>query len=320
MVISFLVLMFAWYIFTSNSATFNSLVGFVQNLKNQLGDFLNPASRGEDVLRGLGIGTAPSIWNTLSRASAYITEGLIVVGFVGLVSGYTKTRINKEFYILTVVATAFLGALMIVPGLANGLNMTRFYHVMLLFLAPLCVLGAEVFARLALKRENKQAVSILLSIVLVIYFLFQTGFVYEVVGSDTYAFQLSMYRMSDLRLYSVSGYIDTYSAFGAQWLSRSANVQKDIIYSDSASLGMLSLYGMVYAGQISLLSNTTILPSNSIVYLNALTVLHDTMLYGDRSWNSNELDTQYGQLSSIYTNGGSQVYWNSRQPARAPDE
>ncbi|MDH5788708.1 MAG: DUF2206 domain-containing protein, partial [Candidatus Bathyarchaeota archaeon] len=90
MVVFFFVAMFCWYLFTSNSAVFQSFLEFGDTVYGQLGDFLNPASRGEVVLRGLGIEAPQTIWNMISRISAYATQALIAIGFIGLVRKRTK--------------------------------------------------------------------------------------------------------------------------------------------------------------------------------------------------------------------------------------
>ena len=88
-------------------------------------------------------------------------------------------RWEIEHYLFTVIAMALLGAIIVLPGLAGTLNMTRFYHIVLFFLAPLCVVGVEFLVHSVIRQKKELAVSILLLVVLVPYFLFQTNFVYE---------------------------------------------------------------------------------------------------------------------------------------------
>lgn len=308
MVVFFFVIAFTWYIYISGSAVFDSFVEFGNYVYGQLGDFLNPASRGQAVLTGLGMAESPSIWNTISRIFAYLTQALIVVGFVGLVTKRTRIRIEKEYFIFSLTAMAFLAMLILVPGLANTLNMTRFYHILLFFLAPFCVIGAEFIVKLLSKREKEFAVSALLLIVLVPYFLFQTGFVYEVTGSDSWSIPLSGYRMSALRLYGQSGYTDAYSVYGAQWLSENVDVKNSGLYADGFSLNnVLTIYGMFYRGDVNWLSNTTRVAENGVVYLSRLNVVEGVT----SSWNTSELSSVFDDLNVVYANGGSEIYIHS---------
>lgn len=316
MVVFFFVVMFTWYIYTSGSAGFNSFVAFGNQVYGQLGDFLNPASRGQTVLEGLGVAASPSIWNTISRIFAYLTQALIVVGFVGLVTGLVtkrgRIRFENEYFILGLTAMVFLAMLVLVPGLANTFNMTRFYEVLLFFLAPFCVMGAEFVFRLLSKRKKEFAVCALMLIVLVPYFLFQTEFVFEVTKSDSWSIPLSGYRMTALRLYGHYGYTDAYSVYGAQWLSRNVDVKNSELYADgSARDSVLTIYGLIYVGNVNALSNTTLVTANGVVYLSTLNVFDRVILSGQLSWNTSKLSSIFDDLSMVYTNGGSEIYKNN---------
>jgi uncharacterized membrane protein len=314
MVVFFFAVMFTWYIYTSGSATFNSFLEFGNTVYGHLGDFFNPASRGQTVLTGLGVAESPSIWNTVSRIFAYLTEALIVVGFIGLVSARVRRRIRieNEYFILGLVAMAFLAILVLVPGLANTLDMTRFYHILLVFLAPFCVMGAGFIVRLLSKGEKELAVCALLLIVLVPFFLFQTEFVFEVTGSDSWSIPLSGYRMNAFRLYGHSGYTDAYSVYGAQWLSRNVDVNNSELYADdSAPRSVLTIYGMIYIGYVNGLSNTTIVADNGVVYLSTLNVVFGVIPSGGLLWNTSELSSVFGDLNVVYANGGSEIYCHS---------
>ncbi|MEM2506693.1 MAG: DUF2206 domain-containing protein, partial [Nitrososphaeria archaeon] len=136
MAITFFTIMFAWYIYISNSTVFESYINFGQHVYNQLWDFFNPTSRGELVLKGLGLQKPQTIWNSISWTFSYITEFLIVVGFIGLIAKRSKVYFERENFYFIFTATVFLALLILVPGLANTLRMTRFYHILLFFIAP----------------------------------------------------------------------------------------------------------------------------------------------------------------------------------------
>jgi uncharacterized membrane protein len=310
MVVFFFVVMFTWYIYTSGSANFNSFVDFANHVKGQLGDFFNPTSRGQTVMTGLGVVESPSIWNTISRIFAYLTEALIVVGTIGLITKRGRIRIKTEYFILSLTAITFLAMLLLIPGLANAFNMTRFYHVLLFFLAPLCVMGAEFVVRLFSKRERIFAVLALSLIVLVPYFLFQTEFVFEVTGSDSWSIPLSGYRMSALRLYGHYGYTDAYSVFGAKWLSINVNVKNSELYTDDKP-DVLIMYGFIYPGYFNRLSNTTVMANNSVVYLDTLNVVAAVVPSRGLLWNTSELSSVFNDLNVIYANGDSEIYSGS---------
>jgi len=308
-VVFFFVAMFSWFLYTSNAAVFDNLVTFGNYVYEQMDQFFNPASRGQTVLRGLGLESPPTIWNTFSRAFAYLAQFLIVIGFVGLITKRINIQLEKEFFIFTVMAMAFLGALIAVPGLANTMNMTRFYHILLFFLAPLCVLGAEFLVKLISKRRTEIGASVLLLIVLVPYFLFQTGFMYEVTQSESWSLPLSKYRLDALFLSGHMGYFDESDVFGALWVSRNVDVENSQIYADGISRNnVLTIYGMIYRGYVLGLSNVTIVANNGVVYSSTLNVVDGLIASGGRLWNSSELSFIFDNLNTVYSNGGSEVY------------
>lgn len=307
LVVLFFVIMFTWYLYTSGGASFTTLLDKAEFVTHKFGDFFNPASRGSTILTGLGLTESPSIWNTISRFVAYGVQGLIVVGFLAVV---TKLKtVQKEYFALSVIATTFLGMLIVVPGLAGTLNMTRFFHILLIFLAPLCVIGASLLVKLLLKRENKIVVCTLLLVLLVPYFLFQTNFVYEVTESDSWSIPLSGYRMDAARLYGDYGYIDEYGVFSAQWLSENVNLRASTVYADErTSANTLIIYAL-FKGALGI-TNTTKVEDGDFVYLSTLNVVHDVFPHEQSSWNSSELSIEFNGLNLIYSNGNSNIYQN----------
>jgi uncharacterized membrane protein len=153
-------------------------------------------------------------------------------------------------------------------------------------------------------------VSLLLLAVLVPYFLFQTGFVYEVTGNDSWSVSLSKYRMPAYRLYGQLGYTTTYSISGAEWVSENMAVEYRQIYADAwARVTELRAYGLVYVGDVEKLSNTTRIAANGIVYLSSLNIKEETVVGSRYVWNPSELDF-LSDLNTIYSNGGCEVYKN----------
>jgi uncharacterized membrane protein len=306
----FPLIMFSWYIYTSGAAVFDSILEFSSYVWSQLGDFLNPASRGQTVLLGLGLEGPPTLWNSIGRAFAYVTQILIVLGFVGLLTRRVKVRFDKSYLTLTFIAMVFLGALVVVPGLANTLNMTRFYHILLFFLAPLFVLGAVFLVKLVDKRRRTELLVLAtLLVVLVPYFLFQTSFVYEVTGTDSWSVPLSRQRMEISRLYRNFGYVDEYSALGAVWMSENLNITKSNLYADSPSLyNVLTSYGMIYRGFIKIPVNTTNLSHGDLLYLSAINTQEGIMFSGTTSWNLTDMSFDLNNLNKLYANGRCEIF------------
>jgi uncharacterized membrane protein len=303
-VLTFFAIMFAWYIFTSSSAVYESFLSFGERVYNELGDFFSLRSREPEILRGLGLEAPPTVWNMLSRMFFYATEALIMVGFISIVLRRKRIYMDKDYFFLVLCSMLFLGALIVIPGLSSTMNMTRFYHILLFFIAPLCVLGAETIVGVVTRRNDETIVLILLLLVLVPYLLFQTNFVYEVTGSDSWSVPLSKYRMSPLRLYQV-GYGQIYGVYGQWWLSSNVIVGRTPIYCDPFS--DLRGYALIYRGYVHYLSKVVPVAVGGLVYLGSLSVIHGDYVALYSSWDVSELQF-LNEISEIYTNGGSEIY------------
>jgi uncharacterized membrane protein len=314
MISLFLVMMFVWYIYVSNGAVFSSFTEFGDYVYRQLGDFFNLGSRQQTVLRGLGLEAAPTIWNTISRAFAYITQILIVVGFAGFLSKKLSKGANfdpkSEYFLFGLAAMGLLGALILVPGLANTLNMTRFYHILLFFLAPFCVIGIVNITRLASKQREKILSMVVAICVIVPYFFFQTGFVYAFTGTDSYSLSLNLNGMDPVRLYNHFGYISDQDVAGAQWIANNVNYKHTPLYADSSSRSaILTTYAMIFYGYSSSISNVTQLQDIGILYLNKLNVV-DGVVTGSDLWSTADFSYIFNNTNKIYSNGANNVYSN----------
>jgi uncharacterized membrane protein len=300
-IIFFFAAMFGWYIYTSGAVVFNSFLTFAGYVGGQLGDFFNPSSRGQAVLTGLGLAQSPTFLNTISRVFAYATEFFIVIGVVALLAKKTRFKFDRDFMVFGVIAMAILIALTVVPGLANTLSMTRFYHILLMVLAPFCVIGMWSLCYFILKKEQKAAVSLLIVIVLVPYFLFQTNLAYELAKSDSWSISLSKNRMDPLRLYGEFGYIDTYSVYGVKWFAANAPYVNNTV-ADNALYTSLTAYGPIYRGYVKELTNETVLYPGECVYLSYITINYASQLPGYTA------PQVFNETNLVYSNGGSQVW------------
>ena len=63
-------------------------------------------------------------------------------------------NVDRDYFSFTVAAMVLLAAIIILPGLASTLDTSRFYHLLLFFLAPMCVLGAEFLLKLVHSQEK----------------------------------------------------------------------------------------------------------------------------------------------------------------------
>jgi len=309
MVVLFFVLMFSWYLYTAHASTFESFVSYCDYVYNSLKDIFNPEAREPEVLRGLGLEPPPTIWNAISRSFAYTIEFLIVIGFISLITKRMQKKINldDESFAFILIAIVFLALLILIPGLSMTMNMTRFYHILLFIIAPLSVIGADFLTRL-FKQKNEFLASVLIVIVFVPYFLFQTGFVYEIVSNESWSLPLSVHRMPAYKSRGFLGYVDGRDIFCAYWLKTNVNAQNTMIYADISSIDyVLFAYGMIPKEEMLVLNNVTTINSHSVIYLSRLNTVDNTIIGLNYIWNTTDFLFRK-DISKIYANGVSEIY------------
>lgn len=309
LVLIFLTITFSWYIFVNSSETFNLLNEEVNTVTSNLDEFFNPESRGT-VLQGLGWAETPTIFHRVSSTLFIFTEFLLVIGFIKLITSKDKaSKFSIEYKVIAALNMVIIATNILLPRIADTFLMSRFYQTTLIILAPLAVLGGKTIIELIPKPNfRKLYAPILVFMVFIPLFLFQTGFVYEVTKVRSWSLPLSMYRWDNLELY---GYIVTaQEVAGAQWLPKYANITNIFIYSDIVSqMNVLTGYGMIGRGRIYYLSNTTRLTSNELIYLANVNLINKGYIF-----NASEISPIVENQNKIYSNGECEIYKNAKIP------
>ncbi|MBE3116510.1 hypothetical protein IMZ68_04830 [Candidatus Bathyarchaeota archaeon] len=106
--------------------------------------------------------------------------------------------------------------------------------------------------------------------------------------------------MSPLRLYGDNGYIDGYSVYGAEFVSKSVPYQNNIT-ADNGLFTALTAYGLVYRGYVSELRGGIVLYPGQFMYLSYISINYEKLY-----WNGSILPV-LNQTNIVYSNGGSEV-------------
>jgi len=265
-------LSFLWYAYIIQprfDGPFGKFVGVIQTtIVTFSREFFSLESRGGDVQAALGSVARPTAIHYVGTLLYDLTILLILIGFVSLIVKWRRGKFDSAFFSVISLAMGLLVLVIVVPNFAGFLELGRLYHILLLFLSPLFVLGIEAFvstiSRLrapknppSLNDEEKKTsyCLILTSIILLAFFLFQTGLVYEVTRDPVpSSIALSRYRMEN---YSF-GLIHESDVSSASWLSQYGRIENTWTFADSVSIShVLDSYSAVDRGMILLLSNTT---------------------------------------------------------------
>jgi len=95
---------------------------------------------------GLGLDFVEQpIEGRIFRVIQYLTQLLIVVGGVSLL--FRRYNFTAEFIAGIGCSFILLFCCMFLPGFSSLINATRFYHITLFFLAPLLVVGIDVYCK-----------------------------------------------------------------------------------------------------------------------------------------------------------------------------
>jgi uncharacterized membrane protein len=342
---------FVWYIAVAPTP-FDALAATFDNIRQGL---LSSAAA-----PGIS-GLTPIYFSALQRVSEFLFYGLqlsIILGLFGAIFLYKKMKFDELYLSMSLFSFLIMVFCIVLPSFAAGLVVERFYHFASFFLAPFVVLGilalydwimnfkrslsrsmfrgsldlrrnlSRFLARLNFKNTQatdlkvKSAGLFLVSLILVFFFLFKVGFIYEVVGNQTSSISLSYERIrvnptQNLAFWSAC--TPEEDVVSASWLHDHMNSQSNVYADKPSSMRVLASYGLyqtIYFSATSrsgtyayLLTNATaMLQPNSYVYLRTLNVVYGILEGPNDSWNTTTISPLLSDCNAIYSNGGSQIY------------
>jgi uncharacterized membrane protein len=335
----YLVFALAFYMYTASGTMFTTIVTIPQHIIQNISEFFNALARESLVVAALGGDIAKvSMMGKAFRVVQYAVQFLIIVGFIRLMLKSTRTKFTTEYSLLTAVSALMLFACIAIPYFSGYLETERFYRIALLFLAPLCVLGGEAIwqglsmlikrcsLRVKLRQglilaQNRSNVSqgylgALALVVLIPYFLFNSGFIFEVTRSELYdvvdtpsSVALSSYRL-DMK---ASNHREQ---AGNEWLSRVVDSSSPI-YADIYAA--LPISGLIPGRVRAFPFNAEGMPENTYIYLKTWNLNKNEsvlmMSRGERIWFEHisfdaqpELSRLIRSKGLIYDNGGARVF------------
>lgn len=316
------VMIFGWYLYASGGSSYQALVLVVSHAYSSLfNQFTTPE------ITVLGGPTSESFTHMLGHYWQVVTEILITIG-LGFVIWRRKTKkMTTELLILSVASFAILLVNSGQPTLA--ITSYRAYSIALLFLAPCCVIGVEAIFDFSSSRlrADKDAVVKLKSAaligVLIPYFLFQCGFIFELTEHPSnYALlpsqnqnQRVAYYDNTSWSYAAAGLTPTESVYASKWLSSSMG--RSPVFVDLYRQAEVIGYGKISPNSIIVLGSSNLNQSakNAYTYLGPAQVQQGTIKIM-----TSQSDSQTLQISilpaltigsQIYSNGLAKVYYNT---------
>lgn len=176
-----------------------------------------------------------SLLGKIFRIVQYFTELMIIIG-----AGYClfcKKAVKPEFMAGILTALTMLAFCIFIPVFSMIVNMTRFYHMALFFLAPCFVIGFEIF---------KKAKPWVLTLVFIVYYVFASGIAFEVANVTDitridvpFSHALSAERTGSAGVYT-QGDLDC-----ARWMVEEGDPQLRTC-GDQNSMALISSYTYYY--------------------------------------------------------------------------
>lgn len=326
---------FLWYLYV-NTGPFTKLTNTLRSsIVGFLTELFSTTSRGGIIQEALGLTASPTPIHELGRYVHNLTTVLILIGFFYLLAIRKREKIDPEYFIITTVNVGLLLAAVILPRFANFLEVARLYHIVLMFLAPLFVLGAYSLSMTILtlgksekKTKQKDIICLFLtSLIIVTFFLFQSGLVYEITNDP----EPSSIALSKKKLDNSYAVIHEKDVFSAYWISNYGDITNIITYADTVSLyQVLTSYSTVPRLMTSILFNSTwinlyqglpfdystgITTDITYVYLRQQNLKNGYITYNmgtNQTFLLNELpvfNTTDFVNNRIYSNGASEIYF-----------
>ena len=267
------------------------------------------------------------------RIFQYLVELCLIVGFVRLI--FRPKRLGFEFkaeYLsLIIISVLILLGVFVLPTVGWGMGTSRVWQITLLLMAPLFIFGGEVighgiaqlarvfrrgFASLQLNLENPVFLQFLVLVVLIPYFIFNSGVVFELSRSQTtyfinmpYSIALSSYRVD------VSTVFTKQDVAAADWLSGVAEEDYPayVDYHSAKLLGARGFLNEVYHFPHDIKDKELFSPS--YLYLRTWNTEKRMLTFGttyaarqsislaDLPWLASKID----ESSKIYDNGKAQI-------------
>lgn len=312
-VLFFAVFTMAWYLYVSpSSAPFVNVVNLGSAIATNVGSMFTP---------------------TLNQPVAYFTNQLvplqvierdivllsfffILVGLIAVLADRKETRFTDEYMGFATGSFLFLFLAAVVPFVASALQSDRLITLLLIFLAPFCIIGLirllrllsspikRVATRVWPARSHKNGIYMVAAIFLAIWVVFNSAFIYQLfdqpkVGRFALDNNVDFLRLNGQELAN------------AQWLSN-YHQNGTVVYADVNKLVLISgvggLSGGMTAAEITPAQTTNNGFHNSYVFLGTYNLENKEMLIREGFSTTTYVATpKIPQASAIFDDGGSTV-------------
>lgn len=338
-----IVMTISWYLYVSNAAVLRSTVAIGQFFWEHLSDVFVQRLWDPRIMQAMGLSEVGLISSSVLREVAgwfnRLTYLLIIIGVVRVLVKRWEMRLASEYIGMTLAGLITLVACIIIPGFSfTALNTQRIYFIALFFLSPFFIWGGETIfigIRRILKRGSEEATDgdswrkgayiCLTLLVLIPYFLFNIGFIFEVTGDAPSSAVIGLQRMKTSKAQMVkAGLYNSYmmgqDVAGIRWLSENRD-ETVKVYADKGTVYFLMPgYSTIEVSSQEQLYRVTEINEKAYIFLRYyntsegfLVTLRPVRATGATKWmypwDIDNILPVLEKSSRIYSNGGSEIYY-----------
>jgi uncharacterized membrane protein len=254
----------------------------------------------------------------------------LLIGILPMILKPKEKGVFAEYIDITVIAAIILVVSLFVPSIASILNFDRVYGITLLILSPCFVFGGLTLLtilrrvwtkikrpmkrKIASRNKNIDFALLLIAIILGGYFLSQVGFVNRVTGGAIHTYTSDfdlMVKSNNIQAKTMLywGYMSEQDVFSASWVSRH-KVETAEVFADllSTSHSLLS-YGLIPNLLLMPITNTTMPPQGSLIYLGSLNTVNSVITTISGPFNTSEISFLLDKNNLVYANGDNQIWY-----------
>lgn len=310
----FAVFIVSWYIYISGSSSFNSFITVVDKFISGLTiDFLNPNDI--EALNIITLNMSPL--HDITKYLHIITQFMMSIGIISILFGLSERRLNREFFVLSLIFYAICIVSLILPETSVRLGTSRAYMICLTLIAPFFVIGfVDSFNKIYIivhksqSYQNSNRVFKYLAVFLSIFLLFNSGFVYEIADDDPTSIALNP-NIKNMKF-------NDDEVYAASWLGH--QTQSNVYAGD---VGRFVVYNYIKHTRVNVIKyETSNIPKKTYIFLdsfflnkgqlvvsfvNSNGIVRESYNYLDSIFYSNVITIS----SKIYDNGNANVYYLS---------
>jgi uncharacterized membrane protein len=327
LVLVFITMALSWYMNVGRGSIFENIVHIGDHIYSSIfTEFLSPgAAEGMEFLLIKPV----SPLHQIDKYLHHLMQFFIGIGVIQAILKRKETKIYPEYLSFSMVSFGICILTILLPYFSSPLRITRLYHITLIVLAPFCVIGGETIFRMVLKvlkafksisQRYATITKTFVSVLLILFMLFNTGFIYEVTKDGPNSLSLSQEwankQDAETKVVFYTNYIRELDVVGQKWLLENRGNSSGIDMDLKSQFSQFSIEYSMAKEKTGMLSNHSKVSQDAYIYLGYINVV-DGVITGRREektgfhwdiYNASEIYPVIGGRNKVYSNGGSEIY------------